>query len=276
MKRSFCNRRGRAASTLHMRSLLHILLICAALSTSGCDDGPHRTEADSQKLSVAVSVQPQRFLIERIGAVRVQVIVMVPPGMSPHSFEPPPSIVRQLERSTLYVRTGVEFEDAWLERFRSVNPQLRILDMRTAVADALIFDHEHAGDHDHGEMHRGSNPHIWLDPMLVSRQAAIVCEELVHLAPDDADDFRRRTAELQNELADLDRRLREQMRPLAGRSVIVFHPSWSYFARAYGFETIAIEENGREPGPKHLTEVVRRGRQLGLRNIVAQPEMSEH
>ncbi len=270
----FCNRCARVASMLSM--LRRILLLPFVLLTFVCEEAPTDPATGSQKIIVAVSVLPQRFLVEGIGGDGVQVIVMVPPGMSPHSFEPPPSRVRDLERAALYVRTGVEFEGAWMERFRSVNPDMIVFDARGAVDDALIYDHEHG---DHGEDHHhdtaGSNPHIWLDPSLVSRQAEALCEILIGLAPGDADAFRRRTREFQQELAGLDRRLRERLQPVAGRSVIVFHPSWSYFARAYGLETIVIEENGREPGPKHLMEVVRRGKALGLRRVIVQPEMSE-
>ena len=46
--------------------------------------------SDAGKLSVFVSILPQKYFVERIGGEHVRVSVMVGPGQSPATYEPRP------------------------------------------------------------------------------------------------------------------------------------------------------------------------------------------
>ena len=56
---------------------------------------------------------------------------------------------------------------------------------------------------------------------------------------------------------------------------IVFHPSWGYFADAYGLVQLPIETGGHEPGPRGLATLIERGREAGARAVFVQPQFSE-
>jgi zinc/manganese transport system substrate-binding protein len=63
------------------------------------------------------------------------------------------------------------------------------------------------------------------------------------------------------------------MKPLAGRRVITFHKSWSYFAQWLGL-TIADQvepKPGIPPSPSHTAELIAKIRQGGIKVIIAEP-----
>ena len=55
---------------------------------------------------------------------------------------------------------------------------------------------------------------------------------------------------------------------------MVFHPAWGYFAQAYGLEQVAVEMEGKEPGPVDLEELIHYAREEGIKVIFVQPEFS--
>jgi zinc transport system substrate-binding protein len=72
--------------------------------------------------------------------------------------------------------------------------------------------------------------------------------------------------------------LHQEMRSLfAGRKgerFMVFHPSWGYFADAYGLVQVPVEAGGKEPKPAQLLRLVREARKHGIKVIFVQPQFS--
>ncbi|MDI6797356.1 MAG: zinc ABC transporter substrate-binding protein, partial [Desulfatibacillaceae bacterium] len=68
------------------------------------------------KMKVFVSIAPQKYFVERIGAGLVDVSVLVAPGASPHVYEPRPMQMKALSEADLFFAIGVPFEAVWLPR----------------------------------------------------------------------------------------------------------------------------------------------------------------
>jgi len=85
--------------------------------------------------------------------------------------------------------------------------------------------------------------------------------------------YRRNLGRFLGEIDELDVRLKKI---LAGgpKKFMVFHPSWGYFAEAYGLEQVAIEVEGREPGPADIVRIIETARAEGIGTIFVQPQFS--
>jgi len=59
-----------------------------------------------------------------------------------------------------------------------------------------------------------------------------------------------------------------------GDRFMVFHPSWSYFAKEYELEQVPIEIEGKAPKPAQLTILIRHAREHGIRVVFVQPQFS--
>lgn len=260
---------------------LYGVLVAAALVALGALVLYPRIEGTLDgDLQVSVSILPQQYFVDRIGGDRVQAEVIVVPGASPHTYEPKPEQLRAVSASAAYFTIGVDFERAWLERIRSANPNMKLVDTAAGIQRLALADHHHddedddhdADDDDDDE--DNPDPHIWLSPQLVRRQAGIIYEALAEIDPEHQAEY---AANLNAFLADIDALEAEIEQALAGvthRAFMVFHPSWGYFAHDFGLEQIPIEVGGQEPSAQDLARIITEAREKDIKVIFAQPEFS--
>ncbi|NJB68085.1 zinc transport system substrate-binding protein [Desulfobaculum xiamenense] len=256
-------------------TLLVCLVLCAAW-TAPAFGGP---------VHVSVSILPERYFVERIGGGHVDVQVMVPPGAQPHSYDPKPGQMARLAKADLYLAIGVPFEAAWLPRFASANPRMRIVDLAAGLERIPISGHHHEGHGHHGHDGEHMDPHVWLSPRNALIMADIIRDELATIDPDHAEYYAAQHRALADDITALDNELTSLFATLPpdcaapanadGRcAFMVFHPSWGYFARDYGLRQIAVEQDGREPSPSDLAHLVQSARTAGVHVIFVQPQFS--
>jgi zinc transport system substrate-binding protein len=254
-------------------------LVVALLAAGGC----HRAVDDpmSGKLTVAVSILPQAWLVEQVGGDRVAVVTMVRPGESAEMSQPTDAQVSQVMRAAAYFRIGMPFENSRGFSAIESSGKPKVVDMRRGIKLREMPHHIHPGEdespreqhaatgHDLGE---GKDPHIWLSPRLLKIEARTVADTLAEMDPPHRAEYERNLAELESRLDKLDRTLHEKLDPFRGRAFLVFHPAWGYFADDYGLREMAIEMEGKEPTDHELTELQHHAKAEGVKVIFSQPQ----
>lgn len=232
----------------------------------------------AEPLPIFVSILPQKHFVEQVGGEHVQVSVMVQPGHSPATYEPSLKQMTQISQARAYIRIGVPFENVWMPRLQKNNPQLRVVDARHNVKLIAMNEHEHeaaAPHHAHEHEHEALDPHIWLAPLLVVQMTQQIQHLLSELAPQQADVFARNAERFIGELKALDQTLKQQLSSVKGQRFLVFHPSWGYFAKAYGLQQMAIEKEGKSPGTKRLQSIIEQAKAADIRVIFVQQQFSQ-
>ncbi len=222
-------------------------------------------------LEVAVSVVPLQTFVQKIGGARVHVTVMVPPGSSPHSYEPKSADMKALSKAALYFAVGIEFEEAWLGRFGDANPAMKII--RTdARIEKMALAHEEHDDHDHGT----HDPHIWTSPANVRIMAHTIADALMEADAAGAAHYKASLEAFMREIDATDEAIKAALSQTPkGAKFMVFHPAWGYFARDYGLIQIAMEVEGKEPKPKALMQLIETAKKEHIHAIITQKEFSE-
>ena len=249
---------------------LLLILSAAALFPGGRDELPAPDTGD--RLSVFVSILPQQFFVEQIGGDRVDVQVMVPPGKSPATYSPTPRQVSSLGTADVFFTIGVAFERTFLPAVRKNLGALRIADTSEGIERRRIEGHDHDEDHDHGD--EEPDPHVWMSPVLVKKQGAIITDTLILLDPGGEDYYRSNYDRFAGELDSLDAYLEESLEPLKGQTMFVYHPAFGYFADRYSLRQVAVETGGKEPTPAQLENIIEHARKEKVRVIFVQPEFS--
>ena len=240
----------------------------------------------AEKLAVFVSIAPQKYFVEKIGGDLVDVGVMVRPGANPATYEPRPLQMTRLSRTKIYFAIGVPFESVWLEKIAASSPELRVVQTDAGIDKIPMGYHSHfekeAEHHrkqtpsaENAEHHREiPDPHIWLSPPLVRHQAEAIFKTLVRVNPTHRATYEKRYTEFMNELAEIHQELVAIFDGKQGLEFIVFHPSWGYFADAYGLQQIAIEIEGKAPKPAQLAELITYCREHSIKVVFVQPQFS--
>ncbi len=258
----------------------------------------------AEPLRVFASVVPIQTFVEKTGRKHVDPRVMVRPGFNPHTYDPTPRQISALAGAALYVRTGVPFENAWMERIRSANPGMQVLDAREGISlreleahwhDKAGHDAEHPAEQDHGhtraadvphddhdgqdaynaEHNHEQDPHVWTSPPLVRHMVGLIRDKLAELDPAHAADFTRNHDAFVAELEALDRELHTLLDPLPNRRFMVFHPAWGYFADTYGLIQVPIEREGKEPGARALAALIDQAKREKIKVVFVQPQFDK-
>ena len=249
--------------------IFNISLLCMIFLVSIC---PAR-----DRPTVFVSIVPQKYFVQQISGNLVTVEVMVQPGASPATYEPKPSQMSRLSVAAAYFAIDVPFEKAWLGRIAAVNPQMKIIRTDRGIEKIAMAEHHHE---ELGTEKKQSDqiildPHIWLSPLLVKKQAATILEGLKTIIPEHARELDANYRLFQEKIDHLDAQLKSQLRGGRGLRFMVFHPSWGYFAKEYGLEQVPIEIEGKAPKPAQLAELIAHARAQHIGVIFVQPQFSQ-
>lgn len=254
--------RGNITSRSLVAAAFAVLLLTAA--TAGCI-GTDRHQQDGE-IVVAVTIPPEQEFVERVGGDHARVVLLVPPGADPHTYEPPPGVIADLAGADIYavVGSGIEFELAWKDKIAAMNHGMLIVDCSRGID--LISTGE--------DGHRGTDPHIWVSPRNAKVMVENICQGFIEVDPANADEYRRNADAYLEELDALDREITGALARSGVTKIMVYHPSWAYFARDYGLEQIPIENEGKEPSPRGIEHLIEQAKEEHITVVFASPEYS--
>jgi len=155
------------------------------------------------------------------------------------------------------------FEEALAARVAAAYPRVRIVSLAPGE------NHEDHG-HDHGHSHDEAAVHGWLSPHNLEAWARAIAGELAASDPAGADAAAGR---LDAWLDALGREEEETRAAVAGSGVRAFaawHPAYGAWAAEFGLEQIALEADGRAPGPRTLAAARARIAATGAKVLLAQ------
>jgi len=250
-----------------MASLLLYPWSLGCTGSDGTDDPVSDGGGPSARPTVVVSIFPIADLVRLLGGDAVAVETLLPPRVSPSTFEPTARQMARLSGASAYIIVGGGM-DGWAERM--AHPGARVV--RLTEGMELLHGHAHEGHPETG------NPHVWLDPVRVRDDLLpLITAVLIEVAPASADGINQRQAALSDSLTALDAEIREALYGASPRAFISTHAAWSYFAERYRLEEIGsvYESPGREPSARHLTTLISEARAKRVRAVFIEPQLGE-
>lgn len=250
------------------QSMKFISLIFTILLTGlacGCSGG--KSEGAGSKHLLAVSVEPQRAMLQEIAGDGYEVVTLLANGANPETFEPTMKTRMAIEKADAYFTTGkMPFETATA---RSLPETVRIVDTSAGIEPVYgTHDHGHGEvGHEHGE----ADPHTWVSVRNARVMAQNMRDALVETDPENADVFTANHARLDARLDSLDKAIGRRLEG-AHKAFAVWHPSLSYFARDYGLKQISVGFENKEMSPKRIAHVRDEARDEGVRVFFFQKE----
>jgi len=243
---------------MNNRILPVIILLIAVILGNGCIDRTPEQQTNQDMIVVIVSILPQADFVEHVGGDNVKVIVMIPPGASPATYEPTAGQLKAVSSAGMYAKvgSGLPFEEVWLDKISSTNPDMLVVDTSEGV-DLITGD-----------------PHIWLSPRSVMVQVGNIYRGLAQVDPENEGHYYQNKEQYLHDLEELDHEINESLSGFDKRTFMVFHPSWSYFARDYNLTMMAVEIEGKEPSLGDMADLIRTAKENNIKIIFVQPQFS--
>ena len=208
--------------------------------------------------NIVTSIHPYYSLTQQI-APQADVHRLLAVGASPHSFEPRPSQIRTVANADLIIINGV-IDDWVYDIIDATKSKAIVLNMMTELDFEHIEDHE---GHNHGpetdsENKDLGNPHIWLNPALMSRATTLIAEHIIELQIDSTDNVQANAQRLSNQINTLDRQIQTRLSLIGNEAFVPFHNAWAHFADHYHLNLLLEIEPapGREPTAHYLAEAL--------------------
>ncbi len=253
------------------------------LSFSGCVRTID-TDINDDKIGVIVSIPPQAEFVEKVGGDKVIVTVMVPPGANPHTYEPSPVQLEEVSRAQIYAKvgSGIEFELVWMDKIININEKMLVVDSSGGVKFFAVT-YENGVPVDYNEYDKGSmdesklkgiDPHIWLSPLNAKIMSENIYEGLVQVDSENQEYYKKNLDNYLAELDILDEEISKMFSEKENKVIMVFHPTWTYFALDYGIKQMTIEEEGKEPTVEGIKDLIDKARKYNIKVIFASPEFS--
>ncbi len=226
-------------------------------------------QGTSHEQRLTVTMESQRYFVERIAGEHWNVHTVVPAGQSPETYEPTPREMMAVAESQAYLRIGrIGFEMAWMSTIQENNPHLRVFDLSEGVMwiEGQCTHHHH--DYDHGSM----DPHIWNSTDMAQIIARNTLDALCAIDPAHASDYEKNYRALTAEIDSTGRVLHTMLDTVSHRTFVIYHPALTYFANEYGLTQLSIEADGKEPSAASMKALVDEAREAGVRVVFVQQE----
>jgi zinc transport system substrate-binding protein len=210
-------------------------------------------------LKVIVSVAPMKYLVEQIGKDQVICKMFVPPGTSPHSYEPSVRQVLDCENASIWFRTGEGFET---RVFKILKDKMPVIDLREGLP--LLVSRCGCCE--------WADTHIWMSPQLLKMEAENIAAALTVISPQHALYFSKNLETLQTSLSSLDLEIKELLKDNRRHYFLVSHPAFAYFCRDYHLEELSIEISGKEPTAKQVSTLLKEAQLKKVDLVISEPQ----
>jgi zinc transport system substrate-binding protein len=219
--------------------------------------------ADSGKLKVAATIFPLADIARNVGGDKVTVITVMPPGASPHTFEPTFEIIRQTNGIKTLFKVGCGLDD-WAQKItESLGGTIAVME----VSKDIELRHFEDGSAD---------PHYWLSLANGGIIAKNITDGLIGLDPANEEYYLKNLAAYQAVLAKEDEAIKAKLATLQNKTFVTFHEAWFYYAQGYGLTVAEAFEPfpGKEPTPEFLAHFIDTIKKNNITVVFAEPQFS--
>lgn len=243
-----------------------LVLLLAAAAIAGAWRAERAIAAE--RVGVAASFYPVAFAAEKVGGKRVSVKNLTPAGAEAHDLELTSDDLDELLEAKVAFVLGDGFQPA-VEKAADGRdgPTVELLGKLVDTQGKKVAEEGEEG---------GVDPHVWLDPVLMSQLVGEVQRGLAAADKKRAATYQRNADALEAKLTDLDARYRERLTGCARTLLVTSHDAFGYLAARYGLQQqgVAGLSPEDEPDPARLGELARLARDEGVTTVFTEETVS--
>jgi len=231
------------------------------------------------KKTVVATIHPVAAILHEITGDRFEVVQLLSPGSSPHTFEPRPSDLRQLEHAAALFYVGPDLDKEWVGRL----PAAKKIEMLHLVPPEFLLPAPAGQQHE--SLHAGGiqsaqkeiDPHFWTDPLTVKAMIDNLVTTLINIDSAGREEYLANARKFKTELDQLHSHAMQLSSTIKGKPIILFHPSFNYFIKRYGLFLAGLIEPvpGKEPTPRFLKETLDTIEELRVKALFSEVQLAD-
>lgn len=216
-------------------------------------------------IKVAATIFPLYDMVRNVAGDRIETILILPPGASPHTFEITVPVVKKMQDAKLIFAIGYGIDD-WIANVREVIPDARVFIPSEGIPLRKSVEEEEGG----------IDPHYWLSIPNAEVMAGNIAKELGKVDPENSGYYLARAENYVGELKEADTEVRSLFGDLRSRDIVTMHDAWYYFAEEYGLTVRGSFEPspGKEPTQKDLIRLTDLIREHHIKTVFSEPQLS--
>ncbi len=235
---------------------------------------------DGRNLAVVATTTIVGDVVAQVGGDYIDLVTLMQPGQDPHSYQPVPQQVAQIEDADLVFTNGFGLEgglESDLDAIAGAVPVVPVsygVEVMARDENHEDEDHEHDEDAAHDEHDHGAfDPHTWMSPINVMAWADTIERALSEADPANADQYAANAAAYKDQLAALDAGIASLLSgiPAENRIIVTDHEAFGYFVARYDLETVGTIVPGSatssSPSAGELAALIDTIRETGVRAI---------
>ena len=210
--------------------------------------------SNQSKIKVVASFYPMYEFVKQVGGDRVDVSTLIPIGVEPHDYDPTIQQILNAQTADMLVYNSLGLE-TWVPK---VNGKFA-LDASNGIALMSSTNPDP----------RGTDPHVWLDPILAKKEVENIRDGLIKVDPANVAYYTANAKKFSGQLDSLDASIRTVLPTCQKKDFVALHEAFGYFAKRYGLNqhsVLGISPEG-EVAAQKLQQIVQLTRNLGI-NII--------
>ena len=240
------------------------LILAGAVLITGCTAKTEKKDKGDNtkgKLKVVTTIFPEYDITRAIAKDKVDLELMIKPGVDVHSFTPTPQDIKAVQNSNIFVYGGTE-HDKWVENLtKSIDMKnkkvVKLVDgiqqLEEESVDGMKHEHhhddkkedEHNHDHKHEKEdehnHKGEekelDPHYWTSPKNAIQMVKTITNALVEKDSDNAEFYKENAENYIKQLEGVDKELHDVVDNAKIKKVVIA----DRFPFRYLFKDLGLE-----------------------------------
>ncbi|PIS42965.1 MAG: hypothetical protein COT24_00785 [Candidatus Kerfeldbacteria bacterium CG08_land_8_20_14_0_20_40_16] len=234
----------------------------------------------SDQIKIGATIFPLYDIARNIAGDKIEVVNILPPGASPHTFEITPEKVKELQNTKVVFAIGQGLDD-WMNDLTNSLTGIEIVMVSNNIALRKFSDEqghdseEQEGNHDeHGEY----DPHYWLSINNAKIIAQNIANRLEILDPLNSSSYQKNLEDYQEKLDILKEESENKIRNLTNTALVTAHDAWSYFAEELNLKIVGSFQPspGKEPTPQELSALQALIAEYKVKALFSEPQLSEN
>lgn len=247
------------------------LLTVGALVLSGC--GSEKTVDISGKMKVVTTVYPVYDVAKAVGGDKIDLTMLVAPGMEPHDWEPTVNDMKDIGKAKIFMYSGYGLEPVQKLLAKDIIRDAQPIELakESGVKPLTLdeednHDHEHNHENEHGHSHAHDedehhhelyDPHVWMNPENIIKETKYTAEIFAKADPANAEYYQDNANAYIQQLQELNQQIIRWRADADVNTLVVSHLAFGYFTHQYdmkqeGIMGVAPEA---EPTPSRMADI---------------------